>query len=653
MYRPDLQGLRAIAVIVVVLSHSGISWFKGGFVGVDVFFVLSGFLITGLLLRELQQTRNIDFLSFYARRLRRLFPALLVMLVGTFLIGGSLLLRVEISELAVSAPFAVSWSSNIYFAFEEIQYFNNLPVQDFFLHTWSLGVEEQFYLLWPALLMLFVIARKRLGVGRLSLRGIMLAGFLSAFILSFGLSLYWTSQEPRLAFYMMPSRIWQFSLGGMLALWLSDGNTLAGLFKDRDSSKLASLVLCLGLVLIVGSTLGLHPRISWPGYWALLPSLGAALVILSGAGLSAGKQSPLSVSPLVWIGDRSYSWYLWHWPLLMIGFALGYKSHALAVAILILLSLLIAALSYRMVELPFWKGKYASINPRSMMAPFLAIMTLCVALTIFGLRQLPEPGTDEDISNILRNYPVIYGMNCDSWYASAKVTACVFGDMQNEKKVVLLGDSITAQWFSMVRALYPEPEWTIIVLTKSACPMIDEDYFYTVIGRTYEVCSNWRKSVIDYVNKLSPELLFTGSSITYPFSKTQWIEGSKRLFDRMPQSGTQVLVIPGTPRLEFDGPLCLARHIYNGGKANSAKCMSKGMMQKASSVTAYLQQAAELYPNVYILDLNDLVCPGNKCNALHENGLTVFRDDRHLTDLFVKSQVPLIRERLNALLGGY
>ena len=353
-YRQDLQGLRAIAILLVVFAHARLSILPGGFIGVDVFFVLSGYLITGILLKELQQHKRISFLRFYSRRLKRLLPALVLMLAVTTLVAHFVLSEVEIRSQLASLPFASTWSSNLYFTFKTVDYFNELAQRDLFLHTWSLGVEEQFYLLWPVLLLLFF----KLGKSQhLKSSNYLITGLSLAFIASLITSFIWTRNIPDAAFYTMPSRVWQLALGALVHfvpdMSVSDALRLPSVVRNY----LKQYIKIIGLFLIIGSAICLHPNLAYPGYWALFPSLGAVLIIVAGHSSGKIKKDYLSYPAMVWVGDRSYSLYLWHWPIFTIGFSIGFEGHLLQTFCLFLLSLLASIISYRCVEYPFWKGK--------------------------------------------------------------------------------------------------------------------------------------------------------------------------------------------------------------------------------------------------------------------------------------------------------
>lgn len=644
-FRPDLQGLRAIAIMLVVLAHTGLTIFPGGFIGVDVFFVLSGYLITALLMRELDKNNRISFTRFYAQRLKRLLPALISMLILVFCIANWLMSDVEARLQLASAPFSATWVSNLYFLFTNFDYFDELSKRDLFLHTWSLGVEEQFYLIWPAMLLLFFKSRKFLRIGLKN--RLMLPALGMTFFVSLAISFYWAINTPQLAFYLMPSRIWQFSLGAIVYL------TFGACSSDKNQLflKLGKVgvyfFLSIGLLLIIGSAALLHTNLAYLGLWVFIPSLGTALVIAIGHALPKRRNNPLAHPVLVWIGDRSYSLYLWHWPVLVIGFSFGLNDQVLPLLGLILLSMIAAMLSFRFIELPFWKGSLSHFKPRHIiLVCILAMLTTALGM-YHGVRQLPQATATPDISNQWRSdVPIIYRMPCDDWYSNAEVRPCVFGGKTAEKTVVFIGDSIGAQWFSMIPAIFPYPDWRTIVLTKSSCAMVDEDYYYQRIGKTYQVCTDWRNAVLDQLDILKPDVLIMGSASTYDFSKTQWLESTSAILARVSKASTKVFILPGTPSLGFDGPGCISRNISENGQIDLSACVAKDRLKSVESVAKLLNIAANRFSNVNMLNLNDLVCPRGDCRAITMEGVIVFRDSQHLTDSFVRSQIPFVRERL-------
>ncbi len=331
-YRPDIDGLRAIAVGSVVLFHAFPQFIHGGFVGVDIFFVISGFLITHLILRDLQ-SGQFSLQHFYARRIRRIFPALGLVLGFGLLAGWVCLNFLEYKQLAKHEAISAIFLVNFQFI-KEAGYFDNAADTKPMLHLWSLAIEEQFYMFWP-LLLLMLNRVPRWSLGLLAV----------VFMASFGYSMYlWWVNDLIRDFYSPLSRFWELILGGVLAFWL--------MRQPRAAWHLRPVISWVSLLLIMGSIFFLTDKMPFPGYWALLPTLGAAGLILSGMSCSV-NQLILASKPFVAIGLISYPLYLWHWPLLSFARILNSQTPSLEVRIcLVLLSGVLAWLTFRYVEKP-------------------------------------------------------------------------------------------------------------------------------------------------------------------------------------------------------------------------------------------------------------------------------------------------------------
>ncbi len=651
-FRPDIQGLRAIAVGLVVLAHAGVPGFAGGFIGVDVFFVLSGYLITGLLLEERLASGSIRYGQFLARRLRRLLPAMLTVLLVVLAIATVMLTAYEMRMQSRSLPYAAAWISNFFFAFAERDYFKALQDEDLFLHTWSLGVEEQFYLLWPWLVLVFAALKTRVP-GRAMTGRTIVGAFVITFVASLVLSLYLSKHLPMLAFYMMPSRIWQFALGAIV--YASLNMVLEGRNPATGSSALTWFAGIAGGVLVIGSGMMLSPDLVYPGWYALLPSVGAALLIAAGCWMpERGTSAVLTARPLVWIGDRSYSIYLWHWPALIIGNVLGVTCTATGTTVDVAISVLAADLSYRFIEYPFWKGRYRDLIPRHVVVYAATAIVLC-ATTFFVLeRQVFGAPVDSAVAaaNDPRNDadPRVYSalLSCDQGHLGADIVPCPLGDPDASRLAVLIGDSIGAQWSPTLSELLGQPDWQILVLTKSACGIVDKTWYYERAGGDYLVCTEWREKVLDYVSQISPDLVFIGSSSVYDFSAEDWIGGTSRVLDNLAPAVGEVILIAGTPQLSFDGPSCLedpwrfSFRLIDGTR----ECEEMRTDRRPEDVAGYLQLAARNFANVHVLDPIELVCPSGRCAAATLDGVAVFRDKSHLTASFARLVEPEVRRRL-------
>ncbi len=365
--RADLEGLRGVAVIAVLLFHLGFPWAAGGFVGVDAFFVLSGFLITGLIIREHERTGRISLPAFYARRVRRILPAALVTIVVTVGVAAFVLAPLDLPEITIDGAAAALSVGNIRFAFEATDYFGPTTPSPF-RHFWSLGVEEQFYLLWPALMILALArggSRRRVA---LVIGGVVAASFAASFWLT-GVDQAW-------AFYSFPTRAWQLGLGGLLA-------ATAGWFARRSGLLLSSIALAGVGGLIAGVVL-LDGSMPYPGLPALLPAVATAAVVIGGDRRGPARWL-LSRAPLRWFGRISYSLYLWHWPFLVLPvLALGRELALDERLALAGISIAVATASWRWIEEPFRRGWSPTISrPRTVLAGIGAmVLTAAVAIGV-------------------------------------------------------------------------------------------------------------------------------------------------------------------------------------------------------------------------------------------------------------------------------
>jgi peptidoglycan/LPS O-acetylase OafA/YrhL len=398
-FRPDIEGLRAIAVLLVLLYHAGVPGLDGGYVGVDVFFVVSGFLITGLIVRELRSTGRVSLSGFYARRARRLLPAALVAIAATVVASAIFLPPLRMPDIAGDAAAAALYVSNIRFAAQATDYLQAQQAPSPLLHFWSLGVEEQFYLFWPALLLL--AARVRWGsVAQFAV----VIGVVSA--ISLALSILVTPVSQPLAFFLLPTRAWQLGLGGLVALLAVRG--------VRVPSVVALAASIAGLAMVLAAGVLLATDTPYPGYAALLPTVGTALVIVAGLGVASGGSLPgpsriLTLPPMRWLGRISYSLYLWHWPILVIPAAVATTELPLAVRLALAAATIpVAAASYRWIEEPVRRGRLARFRPSRSLA-LAGALSVSVAVTslAIGNAVLPReqtatiPNTQQQLAQVL------------------------------------------------------------------------------------------------------------------------------------------------------------------------------------------------------------------------------------------------------------
>lgn len=572
---PAIDGLRAIAVLAVVAYHSGLP-VPAGFVGVDVFFVISGYLITRLLYDEVLGTDRIDFMAFYARRARRILPALALVTVATLGMSTRMLSPIEQQQTAKSAAAAFLFAANWFFYRMPSGYFDVTPETMPLLHLWSLGVEEQFYLVWPFVLLL---ARKR-----------PVAALATLTVLSLALAEWWIWRDPNAAFYQMPSRAWELALGGLVALRapvVPKGSVWVGL-------AVVLLACCI-------------PFLHFPGLGAVPAVAGSVLLI---AAIHGGERSPVLESrPMVAIGLWSYSIYLWHWPLLIFGKPL--LNGRANTGWLMVLTFALAFLTYRWIESPVRRAW--TRRPRMTV---VAASVLVAAGAIVAMAQNRRALNAENAE-----IPSVYAMGCDAWYRNADLNPCVFGPVEAPNTVVIIGDSVGMQWFPIVASIFVRPQWRLIALTKSSCPMIDEPFYYPLLKREFTECDQWRQAALKYVAALRPDAVILGSTDTYGFTQAQWTEGTARLLARISPSVGMVRILRSTPQ-------------------------RSGLAPHNEKVYRWTKAAALRFPNVAVVDMNDLVCPHRHCRATL-GGRLVFRDEEHLSAPFVLS----LREQLAVRLG--
>ena len=347
-YRPEVDGLRAIAVILVILFHARLPLAPGGFVGVDVFFVVSGFLITGLLAQELQATGTVRLVGFWARRARRILPAAILVLFASLALAAPVLEPLQrvaaLRDFAAAAVYILNW----FLARRATDYFDIETDPSLYLHYWSLSIEEQFYVVWPLLILAAIfIASKYRRPPRL------IALSIAVTAASFALCVYLSSRNQPLAFFGTLSRAWELSLGATVAL----------IKLPHLSARVRARLCGVGLIAVLVAGAAFTESMTFPGAAALLPTVGTALILAGGRDVPIGGplDKALGSTVPVYLGKRSYSWYLWHWPVLLIGGAI-FGSNPLTVTGLVVVSLLLADLTYRFVEQPFRISPYFTRN---------------------------------------------------------------------------------------------------------------------------------------------------------------------------------------------------------------------------------------------------------------------------------------------------
>lgn len=666
-WRPDIQGLRAIAIASVVLYHANVPWVPGGFVGVDIFFVVSGFLITSQLLREVLPSGRLACGRFYARRARRILPASFLVILGTLLAAVLLVPPAQLRAVAADAMATALYFPNVLFAVRGTNYLNQTAAPSLYEHFWSLGVEEQFYLVWPLLIVVvYFLARRR----RLIL-GLVLA-LIAA--LSFVAGIHATLTNEPMAFFMLPFRAWEFATGGLVALALSG--------HRRLSRQAGALVAWAGLATIAAAIFLFTSNTEFPGYNAALPVVGTALVILGGASASGwGPATLLSMRPMVLIGEISYSLYLVHWPLLTITQAHVGLANPLSVpnqVLLVMIGVPIAWLIYRFVENPVRRSRTLSgAQPRATLASALAgsaalvlvatggaayaatkPVTTNVVLVSAALAKHPKPSTvvpknlTPSLAQAPHDVPLVYNDGCHLGFGQRAIAKhCSFGASRRAPEVALFGDSHAAQWFPALDALAKAGRIRLVSYTKSGCPSVELGVLFTATPSNvpYPTCPVWRSRVITALRSAPPAAIVVSNDPELPVpgggtpSSATWQKASKALLKKLPKRSKTIL-IGATPLPGVAPSTCLSAHL-----SSAAACD----LQRRRSLPAALQRAeqrAAQSAKAHYLDLSAYMCNLSTCPAVIGHDL-VYRDGSHITATYAKSLAPVIKDELIRLLG--
>ncbi|WP_133542275.1 acyltransferase family protein [Microbacterium sp. BK668] len=655
-FRPDIQGLRAIAVGAVVLYHAGVPFLPGGYVGVDVFFVISGFLITTHLLGSLEREGRIRFGSFYARRARRILPASFVVLVLSIvaaLIWYPPLLMEKVWRAAVATALYVP---NYLFAMDQTDYLAQSTTPSLFQHYWSLGVEEQFYLVWPALLGLAWLVVK----SRRTLFWMLVAVVAASFVAGVWLTL----RSQPLAFFWLPTRAWELGAGGIVAFLLLRREQLV-------PRRLAPWLGWAGMAAITASITLFSSKTLFPGGWAAVPVLGAALVIVAGASQTrGGSDRVLSAPAMVLIGTISYSLYLVHWPALVIPESASRGGLPLWLTLLIALACVpLAWTMYRFVEDPMRRASWltrARTRRTLIGAAVGSVACLLVATGAYAVADTrtlnvaeaapapaiedPPQATDfvpENLRPSLRDaddsLPEVYADDCVRGIAATDAGECLYGD-PSAPRIALFGDSHAAHWFPALESFALSAGYAVEVHTKSSCPYAAIDA--TRRGTPYPQCPEWRKAVIAAVNESRPVIvLLAGYSDPdlSPGVKDDLATWEAAYGTTLDAITVPKAVIADTPDIREDPAPCLSAHLSDAEVCGQPRAIA---LRDASRGAA---AAAATVRGVPVLDFNDYLCSAQWCPPIIGDTL-VYRDSHHLTADFSALLGGVMGERLRPLL---
>jgi peptidoglycan/LPS O-acetylase OafA/YrhL len=652
-FRTDVEGLRALAIAIVLLAHAGLPIAAGGYVGVDVFFVISGFLITRLLVGERERTGTLSLPRFYARRVRRLMPQALTAIVAVAIVSRLVLSPLEadavLSDVQAAGVYAMNW----HLSAQSVDYFASGAADGPLDHFWSLAVEEQFYLVWP--LLLLVLGRRWVAPA--------LAAICAA---SLVYAVQRAGASPEQAYFSTGTRAWELALGGLLAL------ALAGRRLGRWPAHAAGWA---GLAAIAFATVAFGPDTRMPALPALLPALGAAALVA--AGTSATPAAPtrlLSLRPVCFVGRISYAWYIWHWPVLVLAVAVvGPLSPAAGLAV-VAASFVPTIITHRWIEEPIRRSRIR-VRTAVLAAPATAVLVLAAAVVIAG--SIPSPptlaaGRAEGAAQLQRTFTLqrsatalrptprkadddrgrSYEDGCLVDAAATSSPRCVYGDRRSRATVVLFGDSHAMQFFPALEPIALRRHWRLVQLTKSGCPAPAVDVIYTPLNRAYPECDAWRADTYARIARERPALVVVAASVDYTVVEhgrrlgtaagtAALAAGYRPTLQRLRRMVPRVAVLVDAPKPPWDVPDCVSKRLHQLRRCAFPRGPA---VARAATIAA----GAASVRGVHIIDPADRFCLPRLCPAVIGDVL-VYRQTGHITATYAATLAPWLSRRLPAL----
>jgi peptidoglycan/LPS O-acetylase OafA/YrhL len=655
-YRPDVDGLRAAAVAGVLLFHAGLPQLSGGFAGVDIFFVISGYLITSVLLCELAQTNHIDFVNFWARRIRRILPSALLVIAAT--VGAAFLLISDLKILYLSrdALYAALYIINWQQLAARHDYFDEEAGNGLVLHYWSLAVEEQFYLF---LTLVFLLALTASGFisRKIGWTARQVVTILLAVLGGLSLILVLAVDDQPTAFFGTHARIWELCLGSAVALLERQG------FVPKAQTR--SAMAWIGIVAILISFLAYDAHeFAYPGIYTLLPTLGAAMFLLAGVnGTDSRLPLPLQIGGTlvpVAIGKLSYALYLWHWPVFLLyqDYFGSWSTPDLLLALAATVALSIT--SYFAVENPIRFSVSLGVRPvQSIVAAFAVTLVLVGVVSSLGReiggKKITLPGgTTLDPERVMRDRAASYADNCELGFDQTEYGICIYGSRLSRRKLFLVGDSHAAQWLGAAEQVAERYGFALYLRTKSACTATEVPLFHERFRRRYHECEEWRAKVLKEIEQLKPELVLiaesshrstpmrpkTGQLLIGEGRVSALAEAERRTIQRIAAAGSRVAMIVDTPLLPRDPIDCL---VQNSTQTELCRWLERDVLPLRRFPWSFNHDNPPR--GVTVIDLSDHLCWGGFCYAANRDHV-IMRDDNHVTASFSASLGDAFAQRL-------
>jgi peptidoglycan/LPS O-acetylase OafA/YrhL len=682
-FRPDIQGLRAIAVGLVVIYHLYPSALPGGFAGVDVFFVISGYLITGHLWRTCRNGGRVSLVDFWGRRARRLMPASALVLAATWGLSYLVLPSSQLAGTAVQIRASALYFQNWQLAGDAVNYLDSSNAASPVQHFWSLSVEEQFYLIWPLLFIMALLATRfrhrhgtdgqrattpRQSPSTLHVAAVALTAGLVAASLAY--SIYDTSVNPAAAYFVTTTRMWELGAGGLLAL-------LPATATKRVARQ--GWLGWAGLALIASSQFMLNGRTPFPGWIAVLPVAGALALIAGGSAEGRGGPWRLtSAPPMTFLGGISYSLYLWHFPLIVAwttwsGHSAGLVAGLLLIAISIALSWLTKVTVEDKVRLATFIARHkwrsvatavAAVVPVALVSAFLAVQPAPWdgqlgpgypgAAALSSRASVPVKAVLPPVDQARDNMPDYW--KTDQCLADAHAMTphpCTFGDTSDPTRtVVLVGDSVAGNWWAPLEKIATQEHWKLITELHASCPWTAAQLYDPVNQGAYPSCQQWGATLLTDLIKMHPDVVITSSLANDPTladpaagsaARAEVGAGEATYWAQLQARGIPVIAIRETPDLiHINATSCVAQY----GAASPHCQVPRSDADPADTPTSYA--ARILKGTVPVIDLNSLICTPAECPSVVGNVLVYF-DTRHMTQAYSQTLAPFLQARLLAV----
>jgi peptidoglycan/LPS O-acetylase OafA/YrhL len=700
-HRADIQGLRAVAVLLVALGHAGVPFLKGGYVGVDVFFVLSGFLITGLLISGARARRYVSLAEFYARRARRILPAAALTLIVTDLAAYHLLNVVRAKQALLDSIPSALFFANVHFAAQGTDYFAQGQPPSPFQQFWSLSVEEQFYVVWPTLFIIFLgLSFRRHGrrperIGKRAVRRMLVVVAVIAFT-SLAWSIHYTGMSPTGAYFSTLARAWELALGAGLALGAS---RLAGL-----PAGWRTWMAWAGLACIVIAALTFSASTPFPGYAALLPTLGAALLIAAGIAPVASSRSPIRIlgtAPLRYVGDRSYAFYLWHWPILVI--AAQRAGHNLSVGTnlaLLAAAFALSIVSYRLIEKPIRymqmkrRAEWAMAAAGSVLAvvilatfyissidhrevrqrlaadalppPVLAVgansavakaepQSTSAAGETLGAQALPAVVREVNLDSHHRAMPAVLippaaellsdlpqgiPSGCIADTGQTQEQICHLGASSSSRTIVVLGDSHAQEWLPDVLNLAQRDNWAVVPLIKEGCSPNQ-----WIASNSAPYCPRWFRWAMGEASALRADVaLIAGAYSEFgPTLNPATLPGLASAVRVLKRRSRRVVIIGDVPARHQQPVDCvLAPHATPAG---CSELLTPGEAEETDQVAQFADA-----DHVGFIDTTGWFCYQQQCPLVIGDVIT-YRDNNHVSTTYAGALRRVFRAAFYAAVG--